>query len=407
MRKTKNVPMEVWDADINRDELGYYMFILDHSFNFGYANFSNLYAALKHKYSQKKVQRMTATLRNAKLIKTDVIDNRYRKIYPLYFGETLPVVDITTLRDSDGSLIHTSHSPINKLFEPGFSLPDWSKTLKFATPNTDRNCPGDKKERTEIVPTLQEQTKNVHVGNERTDKNCPSYYNTIPTVSLYNTKYSNILRSNISIITKDNNPNITQQNLDKQNFDAETFFVTMQKTLEQMNDNILFLNRRLIQNNTKATEDGVGERSFDAVRPTPPVCTTGKPLAKAKKDRGSGDGQTIEQQIKNMPKPKETKAVKMKRWNEENWYRLFADPEAGNTDAMRMMRIILVKYPEIMSLTNYLKLEDADLLLKQYELEDISYALSYLNGFAGRNKYDNVLGAIQTVIANKKAWAKK
>lgn len=399
--KSISIPVALWNADIGLDAKYFYMFALQHSLNTGFAYFTNAYVMRQLRYNERKVQRIMVQLRDAKLVKSEIIDNTNRRIYPLYFGSYVPQVDITTLKMTDGTLVHDDLLQAKTNFPQGFSLPDWSKTVVVPTPPS--NCGGQDECRTfdDLAPT----------------DDCRTDYNTLPTVSFINTnstvlpKLGIIPRSNINIITKDNNTNITAQNFDEQNLDAFTFLLTvvkdMQTTMEQMNDNIIFLNRRIIQNDTNTTEDGVVENAMDAVKPTPPVEITGKPLAKAKKDRGSGDGQTIEQQIKNMPKPKETKAVKMKRWNEENWYRLFADPEAGNTDAMRMMRIILVKYPEIMSITNYLKLEDADLLLKQYELEDISYALSYLNGFAGRNKYDNVLGAIQAVIANKKSWSKK
>ena len=397
MKMLKTIPDKLWDCEISFIEVKFYMFILGHSLNEGFAWFSNLYAQDNNEYSKRKVQRIIAALRDANLLKVEIIDNTNRRIFPVYFGCYECKKDIRTLQFEDGSLVHDTYSP----------------TIK--SPQNDEIM--TRQTLTDPMSNIDQGVKDLSNLDRKLVKPCHTYNNTTPTVSFINTnsivlpKLGIIPRSNINIITKDNNTNITAQNFDEQNLDAFTFLLTvvkdMQTTMEQMNDNIIFLNRRIIQNDTNTTEDGVVENAMDAVKPTPPVEITGKPLAKAKKGRGSGDGQTIEQQIKNMPKPKETKAVKMKRWNEENWYRLFADPEAGNTDAMRMMRIILVKYPEIMSLTNYLKLEDADLLLKQYELEDISYALSYLNGFAGRNKYDNVLGAIQAVIANKKSWSKK
>ena len=110
--------------------------------------------------------------------------------------------------------------------------------------------------------------------------------------------------------------------------------------------------------------------------------------------------------INNMPKPRRTKAENMKIWNQENWYSQFAVKKEDEHPGAWLIRVIHNKYPEIMSITKYLELDQAVKIREYYEIEEISRALAYLNGFSGRNKYDNVFGAIQATVTQNRSYKK-
>lgn len=217
-----------------------------------------------------------------------------------------------------------------------------------------------------------------------------TYNKNTPTVILDSTTSNTSLLS--KLITKKDyisiNSNTNIQNFSSQNFDQkswDSFFALIQKLFGSDTDNQTFLLRRI-------------EKIIELLEANEKVPTKKIGSKRVKKTEGITPKPVYEQKL--------TKAQSLKQWNITNWYGQYSLKTPEQTNAEVFMRIIHNKYPEVMSITNHLTLEQADTLMANYETEELQTALAFLNGYAGRNKYDNVYGAIQSSIATQRSWKK-
>jgi len=407
--ESTSVPTALWNADISNDAKKFYMFALTHAIQTGYAYFSNSHIEKHLGFNERKARRIMSALRDAKLIKTEIIDNTNRRIYPLYFGTYVPKIDLKLLRTTEGELVHGQNIIAKPIIPDGFSLPDWSKTIADT-----------------VRPTPDNDWEEQQVVRPTPTNKCPAYYNT-PT-SVFNTNYSTLhtnsnIRSNIinNITEKNKNAENQRQGMGntavadvahKINFNAlvrlenelldladsqkkaqsqtEENINRLKEMTEGIASSLTFITRRLkeleIGNKTKSETEQLS-----------------LPISiKATKDKGEKKTKDTSSLHKSL-----TKAERMKIYNQANHYAQYTPKIEGQPDSEVLLRVIHNTYPEVMSITKPLTTEQAEMILKSFDVDEVKDGLAYLNGFSGRNKYDNVYGALQSVISTKRNWNKK